>query len=68
MPQIVASWIERFAIRLIQLQPKLHPLDAVRNASNAYDSTWQMTPEEAAETYIAADAEPARARRTPAQH
>lgn len=66
MSHIVASWIERFATRLIQLQPQLRPLDAVRNASNAYDSTWQMTPEEAAENYLARDGE--RARTKPAPH
>jgi hypothetical protein len=68
MPQtVVASWIERFATRLIQLQPQVRPLDAVRNASDAYDSTWQMAPEDAAESYAATDGR-APANRPPTPH
>lgn len=53
MPQIAASWIERFATRLIELRPQLRPLDAVRNAADAYDSTWRLEPEDAAELFAA---------------
>ena len=54
MPQINAAWIERFATRLIQLQPDLHPLDAVRNATCAYREASELTPEDAAKIYLAA--------------
>jgi len=53
MTQPVALWIERFATRLIQLQPQVHPLDAVRNATSAFESTSELSPEDAAEVYLA---------------
>lgn len=53
MPQPVALWIERFATRLIQLQPQVRPLDAVRNATSAFESTSDLSPEDAAEVYLA---------------
>jgi len=56
MPQITASWIERFATRLIELQPQTRPLDAVRNATAAYP--WvagQLTPEDAAHVSVAGE-------------
>jgi hypothetical protein len=63
MPQLTATWIERFATRLIQLQPDLRPLDAVRNATWAYPEASELTPEIAAEIYLViadAPAEPGR--------
>jgi hypothetical protein len=48
MPHVTARWIERFAARLIQLQPETHPLDAVRSATVAYPSVAALTPEDAA--------------------
>ncbi len=53
MTQPVAAWIERFATRLIQLQPDVRPLDAVRNAATAFNDTSDLSPEDAAETYLA---------------
>ena len=55
MTRIDASWIERFAARLIELRPQLRPLDAVRNAADAFDSTWQLEPVDAAEVYAAGE-------------
>ena len=49
MPQLTASWIERFAKRLIQLQPETRPLDAIRNATAAYPVAADLTPEDAAD-------------------
>jgi len=49
MSHVTASWIERFATRLIHLQPKIHPLDAVRNATVAYRLVAELTPEDAAD-------------------
>jgi len=53
MPQVTASWIERFATRLIQLQPQIRPLDAVRNATAAYPVVAELTPEDAADFCVA---------------
>jgi len=53
MPQVTAVWIERFATRLIQLQPDLLPLDAVRNATCSYPEASGLMPEAAAEIYMA---------------
>lgn len=58
MTQPAASWIERFATRLIQLQPHVRPLDAVRNAATAFDSASELSPEDAAEVYLAAGPNP----------
>lgn len=62
MPKPVASWISRFAQHLLQVQPELQPLDAVRSASSAFADAAQLPPEEAAEAYIAS------ARRPPREH
>jgi hypothetical protein len=59
MPQVTAKWIERFATHLIQLQPGLCPLDAVRNATCAHPEASGLTPEDAAEIYLAAAHSPA---------
>ena len=48
MPQVTASWIERFAARLIELKPETHPLDAVRSATVVYPVVAELTPEDAA--------------------
>lgn len=55
MTRIEASWIERFATRLIELRPQLRPLDAVRNAADAFDETSLLEPEDAAEAFAAVD-------------
>jgi hypothetical protein len=54
MPQVIAAWVERFAARLIQLQPESTPLDAVRDAVATFrESPPDLTPEEAAEMHAA---------------
>ena len=55
MSQVTARWIERFATRLIQLQPETHPLDAVRSATDAYSAVAELTPEDAAAISVAAE-------------
>ena len=66
MSQITAAWIERFATRLIELQPHVFPLDAVRNATRAYhDASWSA-PEVAAAVYVAAVGSTLPQARTPA--
>jgi len=55
MSQVTASWIERFATRLIQLQPETHPLDAVRSATVAYPVVAELTPEDAAAICVTAN-------------
>jgi hypothetical protein len=66
MSQITAAWIERFATRLIELQPQVFPLDAVRNATCAYrDASWSA-PEVAAAVYVAAGGPVLPQARTPA--
>jgi hypothetical protein len=52
MPQVIASWVERFATRLIELQPEVRPLDAVRNATAIYPDVAAMAPEAAAEHFV----------------
>ncbi|MFO1216828.1 MAG: hypothetical protein U1E89_00430 [Burkholderiaceae bacterium] len=52
MSQPIASWIERFATRVIVLRPGVMPLDAVRHATKAWDTTSELPPEEAAEVYL----------------
>ena len=51
--QPIASWIERFASRVIVLRPGVMPLEAVRHATEAWDTTSGLPPEKAAETYLA---------------
>lgn len=53
MPQVIAAWVERFAARLIQLQPESTPLDAVRDAVAAFHECPDLPPEEAAEVHAA---------------
>lgn len=55
---IAATWIERFAHQLIERQPETRPLEAVRSAMNAHDSTWHLLPEEAADAYVATSSKP----------
>ena len=55
MSQVTAGWIERFAARLIELQPETHPLDAVRNATVAYPLVAELTPEDAADICVAGE-------------
>ena len=47
------SWISRFARHLLQVQPELRPLDAVRSASQAFADSARMPPEEAASSWVA---------------
>jgi hypothetical protein len=54
MSQPIASWIERFASRVILLQPAVLPLEAVRHATEAWDTTSELPPEQAAELYLTA--------------
>jgi hypothetical protein len=49
MPRIDASWIERFAGRLMQLVPAQRPLDAVRIAADSFADSAHLPPEAAAE-------------------
>lgn len=51
--QPIASWIERFANRVIMLRPGVMPLEAVRHATEAWDTTSGLPPEKAADTYLA---------------
>lgn len=51
MQVVDASWIERFAGRLMQLVPSKHPLDAVRSASESFADSSHLPPEAAAEIY-----------------
>ena len=53
MSQPIASWIERFANHVIVLRPGVMPLEAVRHATEAWDTTSALPPEKAAETYLA---------------
>jgi hypothetical protein len=66
MSQITAAWIERFATRLIELQPQVFPLDAVRNATCAYRDASLSAPEVAAAVYVAAGGPSLPHARTPA--
>lgn len=52
MSQPIASWIERFASRVILLRPGVMPLEAVRHATEAWVKTSELPPEKAAELYI----------------
>jgi hypothetical protein len=44
-----AEWLRRFATRLIQLNPAIKPLDAVRSATQRFPSACDLEPEKAAE-------------------
>jgi hypothetical protein len=54
MPRVIASWVERFATRLIQLQPAVKPLDAVRHATSVFADASNLAPEIAAEKFMVA--------------
>lgn len=49
MQVVDATWIERFAGRLMKLIPSKHPLDAVRMASETFAESSHLPPEAAAE-------------------
>jgi len=49
MQVVDATWIERFAGRLMKLVPSKHPLDAVRMASETFAESSHLPPEDAAE-------------------
>jgi hypothetical protein len=49
MPRIAAHWIRPFAARLIELNPHLQPLDAVRCAVLAHGSCGKLAPTMAAD-------------------
>jgi hypothetical protein len=53
MPKVIASWIERFAVRVLQLQPGRQPLDAVRAAVAVFEDESHRSPEAAAEAHVA---------------
>jgi hypothetical protein len=55
MTTIHASWIRSFAARLMQLRPATTPLDAVRDATSAFDLSSRLAPEEAAEVFASAE-------------
>jgi hypothetical protein len=56
MGVIRASWVEGFAARLMQLRPGKHPLDAVREATRNFEHQSTMSPEAAAEDFVATSA------------
>ena len=47
------TWLERFAARLLRLNPELSALDAVQIAEQQYATTSRLDPAEAAEIYDA---------------
>jgi hypothetical protein len=47
-----ATWLARFAARLLKLKPELTALQAVRIAEQQYDKASHLDPAEAAETYF----------------
>ena len=51
MPQ--PTWLERFAARLLRLNPELSALDAVQIAQQQYATASRLDPAEAAEIYVA---------------
>ena len=51
MPQ--PTWLERFAARLLRLNPELSALDAVQIAEQQYAMASRLDPAEAAEIYVA---------------
>jgi hypothetical protein len=53
MPQVIAAWIERFAMRSIELHPDTTPLEAVRAALFTFPENSDLKPEEAAELHAA---------------
>jgi hypothetical protein len=59
MPQVIAAWIERFAVRSIELRPDTTPLEAMRAAVSTFPENSEMKPEEAAEKHAASLGAPA---------
>ena len=53
MSVIHASWVEGFAARLLQLRPGKHPLDAVRQATHAFEHSSMLPPDVAVEDFVA---------------
>ena len=47
------TWLERFAARLLRLNPELSALDAVLIAQQQYATVSRLDPAEAAEIYVA---------------
>jgi len=47
------TWLERFAARLLRLNPELSALDAVRIAQQQYEMPARLDPAQAADTYAA---------------
>ncbi len=47
------TWLERFAARLLRLNPELSALDAVQIAQQQYATVSRLDPVEAAEIYLA---------------
>ena len=47
------TWLERFAARLLRLNPELSALDAVLIAQRQYATVSRLDPAEAAEIYVA---------------
>jgi hypothetical protein len=52
MSHVNAAWIQRFARRLMELQPSSTPLDAVRFASSAFQEQSEVGPDKAAEAFV----------------
>jgi len=47
------TWLERFAARLLRLNPEFSALDAVQLAQQQYATASRHDPAEAAEIYVA---------------
>jgi hypothetical protein len=53
VPMRKTTWLERFAARLLRLNPECSALDAVRIAEQQYATASRLDPAEAAEIYAA---------------
>ncbi len=47
-----ANWMDRFANRLMQLQPSMNSVTAAANAVKAYPDAADVEPEEAASSFL----------------
>ena len=47
-----ATWLAKFAARLLQLKPGLNAIDAVRIAGQQYEKVPHLDPAVAAERYV----------------
>ncbi len=47
-----ASWLARFAARMLQLKPGMNAVDAVRIAERQYEKVPHLDPAVAAEHYV----------------